>query len=216
MVPVLVRRPRHDDARDREQSRRRQGVKPGLRDHEEARVRQGGEREVVRSVERRLGVREEPILIMQSNLANTYERVGRFEEASRMRRETYSRTLKLLGDESRETLEEANNYANCLFYLKRFQEAKTLLRKTIPVAQRVLGASNEFTFKMRGCHARALCSDPSSTLSELREGVTKFEDLERDARRVLGGTHPLVLDIQHILRDARVTLRARETLSGAI
>ena len=133
-----------------------------------------------------------------------------------MRRETYSRTLKLLGEESRGTLEEANNYAAFLLRLGRFEEAKALLRKMMPVAQRVLGASNEFMFKMRGCHARALCSDPSSTLSELREGVTKFEDLERDARRVLGGTHPLVLDIQHILRDARVTLRARETLSGAI
>ena len=48
VMPILVRTSRHDDARHREQSRRRQGVEPSLRQDEEARVRQGGKREVVR------------------------------------------------------------------------------------------------------------------------------------------------------------------------
>ena len=129
-----------------------------------------------------------------------------------MRRETYSRTLKLRGEEHRETLEEASNYAAFLLRLGRSQEAKSVLRKMMPVAQRVLGASNEFTLKMRGGYANSLCSDPSATLGELREGVTRFEDLARDARRVLGSAHPLVVGtIGPSLQTARALLRDRET-----
>ena len=114
-------------------------------------------------------------------------------------------------------MEEANNYAAFLLRLGRFEEAKALLRKMMPVAQRVLGASNEFAFKMRGCYADALCSDPGATLSELREAVTRFEDLERDARRVLGSAHPFVVRaIGRSLRRSREILRARETLSEAV
>ena len=134
-----------------------------------------------------------------------------------MRRETYSRTLKFYGDAARETLEEATNYANSLVSLERFEEAKSVLRKQMPVAQRVLGASNEFAFKMRGCYADALCSDPGATLSELREAVTRFEDLERDARRVLGSAHPFVVRaIGRSLQNARAALRARELQSEAV
>ena len=112
-------------------------------------------------------------------------------------------------------LEEANNYAAFLVKLEHFEEAKSVLRKHMPVAQRVLGASNEFTFKMRGCYADALYSDPGATLSELREAVTRFEDLARDARRVLGSAHPFVAGtIGRSLRAARAALRARETPSS--
>jgi hypothetical protein len=53
--------------------------------------------------------------------------------------------------------------------------------------------------------------DDRATLDDLREAVTTLEDVERIARRVLGGAHPNVVDIERELRDARETLRARET-----
>ena len=60
-----------------------------------------------------------------------------------MRREVYTKTSKLEGKESHNTLLEAVNYASSLATgLKRFEEARSLLRKTIPVARRVLGNSN--------------------------------------------------------------------------
>ena len=125
--------------------------------------------------------------------------------------------MKLVGDESIETLEEANNYAAFLLRLRRFEEAKSVLRKWMPVVQRVLGASNEFTFKMRGCYADSLCSDPGATLSELREAVTRFEDLARDARRVLGSAHPFVAgQLERSLQAARAALRAHETPPEAV
>ena len=58
-------------------------------------------------------------------------------------------------------------------------------------------------------------SDPDATLDDLREAVTTLEDTDRIARRVMGGGHPLTLDIQDCLRNARATLAARETPSGS-
>ena len=46
---------------------------------------------------------------------------------------------------------------------------------------------------------------------DLHEAVTSLEDLERTARRVLGGAHPLTSAIEDDLRYERAALRARET-----
>ena len=56
-----------------------------------------------------------------------------------------------------------------------------------------------------------LYDDPGATLDDMREAVTTLEELERIARRVLGGAHPLTTNIGTNLRDARAALRARET-----
>ncbi len=53
--------------------------------------------------------------------------------------------------------------------------------------------------------------DTSATLDDLREAVTTLGQLERTARRVLGGAHPLSSAIEGDLRGARAVLRARET-----
>ena len=83
----------------------------------------------------------------------------------------------------------------------------------IPVARRVVGDSDEIALKMRWYYARALYEDTGATLDDLREAVTTLEDVERVARRVLGGTHPLAMNIEASLRAARAALRARETPS---
>ena len=53
------------------------------------------------------------------------------------------------------------------------------------------------------------------TLDDLRKAVSTLEDAGRIARRVLGGAHPLVLDIDRALEASRAGLRARETPSGS-
>ena len=107
----------------------------------------------------------------------------------------------------------ANNYAWGLSRLGRFEEAKSVLRKMMPVARRVLGEGHSITLKMRKIYAIALCKDNAATLDDLREVVTTLEDADRIARRVLGGEHPLAMEIDGFLRKARATLRARETPS---
>ena len=155
------------------------------------------------------GAPECEILAVQSNLANTYSWLGRDEEALSMRREVYSRTLKLFGEEHSQTLIEANNYASLLKNLKCFEETNLLLRKTIPVTRRILGKGHRLTLKMRLGYAEALHSDDRATLEDLREAVTTLEETQRIARRVFGGAHPLTEGIEDSLRRVCETRERR-------
>jgi len=160
---------------------------------------------------RRLGASQHNILVAQSNLANTYQFLGRLDEALLSRRDVYSGFLKLLGEEHGDTLVTANNYAKSLKDLERFEEAKSLLRKTIPVARRVLGDRNDTTLRMRSMYAVTLYQHDSATLNDIRGAVATLEDTQRTARRVLGSAHPLFGSIERDLQNARATLRARES-----
>ena len=66
---------------------------------------------------------------------------------------------------------------------------------------------------MRQYYALALIKADGATLDDLREAVATFEDLERIARRVFGGMHPLTSDVEKYLQEARAFLRVRETPS---
>ena len=58
----------------------------------------------------------------------------------------------------------------------------------------------------------ALCRDPNATLDDLREAVTTYEEMERTARRVMGGAHPLTVDVENDLQRYRDVLVAAEQL----
>jgi hypothetical protein len=168
------------------------------------------------SMKRRLGASEIVMLDAQSNLANTYQSLGRSEALS-MQRDVYFGHLKLHGEENKDTLLAANNYLTSLLGSQRFNEAKALLRKTIPVARRVLGASHILTLKMKKIYASALYRDDCATLDDLREAVNTLEETECTARRVLGGAHPTVVGIEQSLYNSRVVLRNREaSMSGDV
>jgi tetratricopeptide (TPR) repeat protein len=163
------------------------------------------------SMMRRRGVSEHNMLITRGNLATTYQSLGRNEEALRPQRDVYFGLLKLHGEEHRETIREASNLASSLSDLKRFEEAKALLRKMIPVARRVYGDSHDLMLQMRANYAIALYDDDGATLDDLREAVTTLEEIERTARRVLGGEHPFTVEIEEDLEGSRAALRARES-----
>ena len=58
---------------------------------------------------------------------------------------------------------------------------------------------------------RRAYDDPDATLDDLREAVSTLEEIERTARRVMGGAHPLTEGMEDDLQHARALLRARET-----
>ena len=161
------------------------------------------------AIHRRLGAPESHLLTVQANLACTLDELGRYEEALPMKRDVHSGHARLFGEEASITLISANNYASCLVKLKRFEEAKALLRKTILVARRVGGNDHENTLRLRWHYAKALYEDDGATVADLRKAVETNEELERTARRVLGGAHPATETIEHSLREARAALRAR-------
>ena len=162
------------------------------------------------SMKRRLGAAEASILVAQSNLASTYRRLGRLDDALRLRQDAYPGYAKFLGEEHEHTIREANNYASLLNELKRFEEAKSLLRRMTPVARRVLCEEDRLTIKMKSLYAYSLYSDPGATLDGLREAVTTLEDAERIARRVFGGENPFTAELEDNIRQARAVLSARE------
>ena len=143
------------------------------------------------SLMRRLEDSEGNILIVQTCLANSLMRLGRNEQASNMLRDIYSARVRLNGEEHRDTIIAALNYASSLGCLRRVEEVKSLLRKTIPAARRVLGENNEITLRVKLTYVTALGLDTGATLDDVREAVTTLVDLERTARRVLGGAHPV-------------------------
>jgi len=163
------------------------------------------------SMLRRIGAPEGAILGSQSNIAASYASLKRFEDAQRMMRDVYFGYVRLYGKEHRDTLRVAENYALSLFRVERFEEATSMLRRTIPVAQRVLGKGDAVTLKIRWSCACALWRDPAATLDDLREAVATLEDVERTARRLLGGPHPITKGTVSELRNARAALRAGET-----
>ena len=168
-------------------------------------------REAELSMLRRIGGSERSMLVVQNNLAVTYEQLMRHEDAMRIRQGVYSGRLKLFGEEDEETLRAANNYALSLLKLQRYTEVKSLLRRTLPVARRVFEKNHITTLGMESIYAEALYSDPGAALDDLREAVNTLEDKERAARRILGGTHPLAVDFGRHLQKSRAALRARET-----
>jgi tetratricopeptide (TPR) repeat protein len=170
-------------------------------------------REAELAMTRRIGEPGDDRVIL-SNLANSYQKAGRLEDALSMTRDLYA-GLKLGGAEDQETLISANNYAASLRDLNRFEEARSLLRETIPVAQRVVGEDSEITLQLKLKYAQSLYKDDGSTLDDLCEAVATLEETARIARRVLGGAHPSTTVIEASLQNSRATLRARETPSPA-
>ncbi len=163
------------------------------------------------SILQRIGAPEEHMLAVRNNLGVTYARLGRSEQALSMRRDVYTGVLKLYGGEENEkTLGVALNYANTLVQLQRFEEVKALLRKTMPAARRVLGEGNDLALRLKKIYATALYHDTGATLDDIREAVTTLVEIERTARRVLGGTHPITESIADNLRNARAALAARD------
>ena len=208
---TYVGRPETDEARRLAMTMLGNGLSSGSRYADALLVR-----EAELCMLRRVGAPQHHILNTQTNLANTYQYLGRLEHSLQLERDVYHGSLRLLGEEHRDTIISVNNLAATLFKLKRFEEAKPLLRKIMPVVRRVFGENDEFTIAMRMFYARMLYMDDGGTFDDGCEAVTTLEDLERIARRVFGGAHPLAMQMEHDLKKARAKLRACETLAEAM
>ena len=149
------------------------------------------------------------ILGVQANLSNTYCMLGRFEDSLTLSRGAYSSYVKLYGEENEQSLDAANKYAWDLIGLRRFEEAKALMRKTMPVAQRVLGENHEDTLRLRWTYADAIWRDDAATLDDLLDAAETLEEAARTARRVLGGEHPFVEQIEGSLQGSQAAYDAR-------
>ena len=106
------------------------------------------------SLMRRLGASVEDVFIAQGNLANSYQFLGRLEEAMSLRRDVYSGCLKLNGEVHEETLRAANNYSlyeNPGATLDDLREAVTTLEDAERTMRRVFGGAHPTTVDIGEC-----------------------------------------------------------------
>ena len=175
-------------------------------------------RETELAMLRRLDRTDTPCFLnTQCNLANTYQKLGRYAECLKMQRLNFALSLRVYGRDEEETLAAVINLVAVLLDWDgsgpgRFDEVKSLLSQSLPVARRVLGESHRITLISRLCYEEARYLDPSATLNDHRGAVVALEEVARDARRVLGAAHPHVEQMERSLRSARRALHVREAL----
>ena len=155
----------------------------------------------------RLGASQDNILIMQSNLANTYSKIGRFEEALRMDREVYARFKLIFGNCHNCTLTAANNLVFQLLRQRKHAEAVSILREPLSDARRAFGDDHEMTLMLGSLLADSLVAPGTErTIDGLREAIVMREDICKRSRRLLGISHPHTERRQRALDSNRSAL----------
>ncbi len=153
---------------------------------------------------RRLGADEDDLLATQINIANSYTKMGRLEEAISISREVYAGFKSLVGPCDRRTLMAANNLVFQLQKQSKFAEAVSILRKPLSDARRAFGDDHEQTLALGSLLADSLAGPGTSpTVDDLREAIAIREDICKRSRRLLGRSHPNTQIRQRALDSAR-------------
>ena len=153
------------------------------------------------SMLRRIGASEGRILVAQTNLANTYAKIGRNDEALSTYREVYAGFKSLFGSCDQRTLAAANNLVFQLIKRYKYTEAVSILREPLSEARRAFGDDHEMTLALGSLLADSLAN--AGTVDDLREAIAIREDILKRSRRLLGVAHPATQKRQRALDDAR-------------
>jgi len=168
------------------------------------------------SVRRFMPDEEGLLLHAQTNLALAYKSVGRNSEALALQREVYAQS-KELGDEDDVFFSTVTDLALSLMEANLFGEAKTLLREHLTAASDSLGADHLETLYARLYYAESLLyddGDGETTYEQDRADYLESEriavDALRRAERIYGSGHPVTVEAQDILKEAREDIAANE------
>ena len=168
------------------------------------------------SVRRFMPDEEGLLLHAQTNLALAYKSVGRNSEALALQREVYAQS-KELGDEDDVFFSTVTDLALSLMEADLWGEAKTLLREHLTAASDSLGADHLETLYARLYYAESLLYDDGgaeTTYEQDRADYLESEriaaDVLRRAERIYGSGHPVTVEAQDILKEAREDIAANE------
>ena len=157
------------------------------------------------SMLRRLGAHEEDVLAAQGNLAISYEKLGRREEALRIRRDVYSGHLRHrdLGPLHQSTLGTALNLSTSLVDAGNYAEARAFMRDQMELARRAFGADHPVTLDFQWGYSRAFTLDKDVSAEQLAEVATTLEKTLEISQRVCGREHPRTCSIRGELTFAK-------------
>ena len=168
------------------------------------------------SLHRRRGASVEVILDVQTNLASTYQRLGRLEEALQMKRDVYSGHSRHrdLGPLHQNTLKAALNLSTSLVNAGNYAEARAFTRDQMELARRALGADHPVTLDFQWGYSRAFTLDKGVSAEQLAEVATTLEKTLKVSQRVRGREHPLT----RAIRDEFTIAKTKEELvrTGAL
>ena len=139
-----------------------------------------------------------------SNLADSYLKLGRYEEAMQLFQQILEARRQLLGDEHPDTLKAMNNLAKSITKLGSNQETLQLNQQTLEVQKRVLGYKHPDTLQSNSGLAVSY-----SILGRYQEALQALE-LHQQAlgiqKSILGDEHPDTLQSMNSLVDPTPTL----------
>jgi hypothetical protein len=139
---------------------------------------------------------------MKHNLARSYLKTGRLEEAARLFRLIYARNKVLVGATHYSTILAANQLACTLIGLGRYDQVKSLV---LPLLRQFKPTSEDLR-KFKIAYATALYRPAGASRADVLEAVATLEDVLRTQRRVLGSSHPDTLEALRELEGACMTL----------
>lgn len=134
------------------------------------------------------GAEHPDTLMSMGNLAATFWRLGRFQEAETLGIQVVENKKRILGAEHPDTLTWMNNLASIISDLGRFQESERLEAQVVESSKRLLGEDHPDTLG----RMRNLALTFSSLGRDLEAEALEMQVLEAQ-KRVLGEEHPHTL-----------------------
>ena len=150
--------------------------------------------EIIQSL---MGSAHSDVLALQNNLATTYEKAGRLNEAITLFEQVLSDRIRILGDKHPDTLASRNNLAGAYLAANRPEESIALYEQVLTDRIGILSDDHPDTLASRNNLAYAYQSIGCFT-----EAISQLQQVLADSIGLLGEDHPQ-------------TLTARNNLAGA-
>jgi hypothetical protein len=140
-------------------------------------------------------------------------RLEKYEAALRTLQEVFDDSEALYGISNSVTLTTAVSVATVHSNLRQYAEMLAFVRKhdLFSACNRALGANHELSLRIRYLNAFGLFWARRPAMGGA-EALRLFEDVNRDAQRVLGSSYPVVLQIQRDIKYAREVHESAERL----
>ena len=150
--------------------------------------------EIIQSL---MGSAHSDVLVLQNNLATTYEKAGRLNEAITLFEQVLADRIRILGDKHPDTLASRNNLAYAYQSIGCFTKAISQLQQVLADSIRILGEEHPRTLTARNNLAYSYVSAGKFTIA-----TPIFEQVLADSIRILGEDHPHTLTSRNNLAYA--------------
>ena len=153
--------------------------------------------EIIQSL---MGSAHSDVLALQNNLATTYEKAGRLNEAITLFEQVLSDRIRILGDKHPDTLASRNNLAGAYLAANRPEESIALYEQVLTDRIGILSDDNPDTLASRNNLAYAYQSIGCFT-----EAISQLQQVLADSTGLLGEDHPQTLTARNNLAYAYVS-----------